>query len=51
MNKQKEVYFNIYCKSCKHEKLQEQDDICNACLTEGSNYYSHKPVMYEEKEK
>lgn len=47
----KEVYFNEYCKTCKHEKLSEQDDPCFECLNEPVNLYSHKPVNWEEKEK
>ena len=47
----KEVYFNEYCKTCKHEKLSEQDDPCFECLNEPVNLYSHKPINWEEKEK
>ena len=45
----KEVYFDQYCKNCKHEKLKEIDDPCDECLNNPVNLYSHKPVMYEEK--
>ena len=45
----KEVYFDQYCKNCKHEKLKEIDDPCYECLNNPVNLYSHKPVMYEEK--
>ena len=45
----KEVYFDQYCKNCKHEKLKEIDDPCDECLNNHVNLYSHKPVMYEEK--
>lgn len=44
----KEVYFDQYCKSCKHKDLAETDDPCCECLDEGSNVESHKPVRYEE---
>ena len=45
----KEVYFDQYCKNCKHEKVKEIDDPCDECLNDPVNLYSHKPVMYEEK--
>ena len=45
----KEVYFDQYCKNCKHEKLKETDNPCDACLNNPVILYSHKPVMYEEK--
>ena len=45
----KEAYFDQYCKSCKHEKLEEKFDPCNECLANGYNLNSHKPVCWEEK--
>lgn len=45
----KEVYFDKYCKTCKHEKLKEEDDPCDECLENPVNTYSHKPVRWEEK--
>ena len=45
MNEEKEVYFDQYCKSCKHHGLEE----CNDCLAEPSNTNSHKPMNYESK--
>lgn len=47
----KEVYFHEYCKTCKHEKLEEKFDPCNECLESGTNMESHKPVLWEAKEK
>lgn len=47
----KEVYFDRYCKTCKYEKLDENDDPCNECLGTGANLNSHKPVYWEGKEK
>lgn len=32
MNEEKEVYFDQYCKSCKHHGLEESKDPCNDCL-------------------
>ena len=46
----KEVYFDKYCKTCKHEKVDETERPCNECLGESTNLNSHKPVNYEEKE-
>ena len=45
----KEVYFDPYCKECKYEKLKDEEDPCNECLTNPVNTYSHKPVNFEEK--
>ena len=45
----KEVYFDQYCKKCKHGKLKEEEKPCCECLEHPINTYSHKPVMYEEK--
>lgn len=47
MNNEKEVYFDQYCKSCKHRGLKESKDPCNDCLAESSNTNSHKPMNYE----
>lgn len=43
----KEVYFHEYCKTCKHEKVDEDKEPCHDCLNEPVNVYSHKPVYYE----
>ena len=45
----KEVYFDQYCKTCKHEKVKESEDPCEECLSSPTNVYSHKPVKYEER--
>ena len=37
----KEVYFEQYCKSCKHSSNKEDEDPCNDCLNEPANVYSH----------
>lgn len=44
----KEVYFDKYCKTCKHEKKDEYEEPCDDCLEEPVNLYSHKPVRWEE---
>ena len=46
---EKEVYFGEYCKTCKYEKLSEQDDPCYDCLNNPINEDSHKPIRWEEK--
>lgn len=46
----KEVYFDKYCKTCKHKDLKETEAPCDECLCESLNLDSHKPVRYEEKE-
>lgn len=46
----KEVYFDQYCKTCKHKKAKESEDPCDECLTNTTNAYSHKPVNYKKKE-
>ena len=46
----KEVYYDQYCKTCKYEKLAEEDETCDYCLDHPINLYSHKPVNWEGKE-
>ena len=46
----KEVYFDQYCKECKHVLTPHISEPCNTCLDEPVNMYSHKPVKFEEKE-
>ena len=49
-NSYKEVYFDQYCKTCKHKELPEDKDPCDDCLNEPVNIYSHKPVKWEKDE-
>lgn len=44
----KEVFFDIYCKTCKYYELQPYLNPCNQCLAEPYNEDSHKPVEYKE---
>lgn len=44
----KEVYFDQYCKTCKHCKKENTDEPCNECLDNPINLYSHKPVKWEK---
>lgn len=46
----KEVYFDQYCKTCKHKKANETEQPCDECLGESTNLNSHRPVRYEKKE-
>lgn len=46
---QKEVYFDQYCKTCKHFGKKETDDPCDECLSNPVNTYSHKPTEWEKK--
>lgn len=50
-NEYKEVYFDQYCKTCKHCDKKGHEDPCNECLDNFMNLYSNKPVNWEEKEK
>lgn len=45
----KEVYFGIYCKTCKYFDTDEDslESPCDECLSCSSNLYSHKPVNYK----
>ena len=45
----KEVRYDLYCPTCVHEKLPEDQDPCCDCLTESSRYASHKPVYWKGK--
>ena len=49
----KEVYFGIYCKTCKYFDTDENslESPCDDCLSYSSNLYSHKPVKFKEGEK
>lgn len=45
----KEVYFDVYCNTCKYRDMNETKDPCRECLNEPVNIYSHKPVKWEER--
>lgn len=45
----KEVFFGLYCNSCKHENSTEDNDPCDECLATPSRPDSHKPIKWEEK--
>lgn len=51
MENYKEVYFDQYCESCKHEKDEvTEDSACEDCLSNPINVDSHKPVRWEAKD-
>lgn len=47
---QKEVYFDMYCQLCKHERLRGDIDPCNDCLGYPSNEDSHVPIRWDPKD-
>lgn len=46
----KEVYFDVYCETCKHKDVDETEEPCDTCLANPMNLYSHRPIKYEEEE-
>lgn len=49
LDHEKEVYFDKYCKTCKHSKTPENKEPCEECLDCPTNTDSHKPVNWEKK--
>lgn len=45
----KEVYFEQYCCFCEHWDTKENENPCEECLDNPTNFQSHKPINYEEK--
>ena len=45
----KEVRFDVFCETCKHNKTKETEEPCNTCLESPSNAHTSKPVKWEEK--
>lgn len=43
----KEVYFDKWCRSCKHCDKGEDQDPCWDCLEQGWNLDSHRPIFWE----
>lgn len=46
IDKNNEVLFGEYCKTCKYKNYAETDSPCAGCLAEPVNLYSHKPVNW-----
>lgn len=49
-NRRKEVFFDMYCKTCKYYKQASYLHPCNDCLSTPYNEDSHKPVNWKEAE-
>lgn len=47
---EKEVYYHLYCETCKHKELSEHTYPCLECLENPLNIDSHKPTKYEAKQ-
>lgn len=48
--RRKEVFYDIYCKTCKYYKQASYLHPCNDCLNTPYNEDSHKPVNWKEGE-
>lgn len=46
----KEVFFDIYCETCKYKDRPETANPCWDCLEQPVNVDSHKPVFWEKKD-
>ena len=49
-NDYKEVFFDLYCKSCEFKDYPVEAEPCCYCIEEPVNVNSHKPVKYKKKE-
>lgn len=45
---EKEVLYAKYCGKCKYRRLQENQEPCEACLSNPSRFDSHKPLKFEK---
>lgn len=45
----REVLYYKYCKNCKHEKVKDNEEPCEECLSEPARLHSERPVNFEEK--
>ena len=43
----KEIYYNLFCKDCKHCLTEESEEPCCDCLTVPVREGSHKPANWE----
>ena len=48
MDDYKEVFFHIYCESCKHKDKSDYDEPCAECLDHPLNVDSHRPVNWKK---
>lgn len=47
-NRRKEVFFDMYCKTCEYYEQASYLHPCNDCLSNPYNEDSHKPVNWKE---
>lgn len=47
-NEEKEVLFHLFCPKCEYWETDQNEEPCESCLDETTNYYSVKPVKYKE---
>ena len=50
-HRRKEVFYDIYCKTCKYYEQASYLSPCNDCLNTPCNDDSHKPVNWKEGKK
>lgn len=48
-NDNKEVRFDVYCKTCEYEKTEETKRPCNECLEEAMREGTYVPLRYKSK--
>jgi len=48
VNELKEVFFDVYCPTCRFYGKAEEDSPCDDCLDEPVNTNSHKPVHWKK---
>ena len=42
--------YDLWCKKCKNEQVDEKDEPCNECLAESIVTDARKPFHFEEKD-
>lgn len=47
----REVYFCVYCRQCKYEKVPESEDPCFLCLDTPVNEDTHRPINFSPSNK
>ena len=47
-NEEKEVLFHLFCHTCEYSETDPNEEPCESCLDEVTNYHSIKPVNYKE---
>lgn len=46
-NHEQEVYFWMYCPKCKWHDIHGNDEPCDECIAEFTNFESHRPVYFK----